>query len=347
MAQTTISIEILNTIRTNASPLYASNVPTATKDNIALVGDAIHDFDPSYNEFSGLLNKIALTMTVKRMFENKLARFKSGMLETASQVEEYFIRKLKAKAQNLEGTNPLGKRAPSIASTYYKENRSETYEVSVSFKQIRQAFRSRDGVEALMNEIVQELYNSSNIDEYLIMKQLIGQVSEKATAYEVLDPQASKETAEAFVIALRKASNDFEEPTSNYHLYKIGNGETPEVMINDPEIITFTPKANQVLFINKDVEATIGVKVLSQAFNVEYANYPAPNVIVGDFGTVGTDIYAILADDRFLRVFDTFRELLTQVNAQGAYTNYFLHIDQILALSPFCNIAVFKKGTAE
>lgn len=342
MAQKTISVEILNAIRTNASPLYLENIPEATKDNIAEVGNALYNYDNTYNEFTGLLNKIAYSLTVKRLFENKLARFKSETLTTANDIEEYFIRKIKPKKQDTEGLNPLGKRTPSIATAYYKENRREVYETTISFKQIRRAFTTVDGVEKLINELVQELYNSANIDEYLVMKELIGQVADIATVYEVPNPEESETTAKTFVKTIRKASNDFEEPTADFHLYEIDDPDNVGEKIKDPNIITFTPKNNQVLFLNKDVEAVISVDVLANAFNLSNANYPAPNVIVGDFGTVGTGVMAILADDRFLRVFDTYRELLTQVNAQGAYTNYFLHIDQILAISPFCNIAVFK-----
>ena len=353
--QGSVTVLVLNAIRNSASPLYASDVPVATKDNIALVGDAIYSHDPTYNEFSGLLNKIALTMTSKRLFENKLSAFKSGSLLTANEVEEYFIKKIKASAQSKDGLTTLARMKPDIAKAYYKENRSDTYGITVSFKQIRSAFRSPDGVESLMNEIVQELYNSANIDEYNIMKELIGQVEDLAYVYqvpmptpvEILDGDAnvigvSNHNIKNFIKTIRKASNDFEEPTSLFHLYQIVDPDDATTLINDPEVITFTPKSNQVLFINKDIEAEVSVEVLATAINVSGVEYPAPRIIVGDFGTAGTGVLAILADDRFLKVFDTFKELLTQINAQGAYTNYFLHIDQILAISPFCNIAVFK-----
>lgn len=355
--QDSVSILVLNAIRNSASPLYASDVPVATKNNIAQVGEAIYAHDPTFNEFSSLLNKIALTMTSKRLFENKLKPFKSGSLATASEVEEYFIKKIKATAQSADGLTTLARMKPNIANAYYKENRKDTYGVSVSFKQIRSAFRTPDGVESLMNEIVQELYNSANIDEYNIMKELIGQVADLAYVYQVPAPVpveikdeanvvigVSNHNIKKFVKTIRKASNDFEEPTSLFHLYQIPTVADPLVLENDPSVITFTPKANQVLFINKDIEAEVSVEVLASAFNVSGVEYPAPKIIVGDFGTVGTGIHAILADDRFLKVFDTYRELLTQMNAQGAYTNYFLHIDQILAISPFCNIAVFKEN---
>ena len=80
--------------------------------------------------------------------------FKSGSLLTANEVEEYFIKKIKASVQSKDGTTTLARMKPDIAKAYYKENRSDTYGITVSFKQIRSAFRSPDGVESLMNEIV-------------------------------------------------------------------------------------------------------------------------------------------------------------------------------------------------
>ncbi len=342
--QTTVSVATLNAIRDNASPLYQEFVPQATRNNIGDIGEALWQFDPTFNEFTNLLSKIALTMTIKRLYENKLARFKSGSLHTANMIEEYYLHKIPSGLQDPTGANPLGRRTLGMSVAYYRENRNETYATTVSFKQIRNAFRSADGVEKLMNEIVEELYNSSNIDEYEIMKNLLAQVYGKATIYEVPEVATSSVNARRFVKTVRKASNDMEEPTNEFHTHFIVDPQNPsgDDYVRNPDIINFTPKGNQVLFINKDVEAEVSVEVLASAFNRGDVANPIQQVIVGDFGDEATGIVGMLADDRLLRVFDTFRELMTQTNAQGAFINYFLHIDQVLALSPFANVIVFK-----
>lgn len=340
--QETVTIATLNAIRTNASGMYQEFVPVATRNNITAVAEAILDYDPKMNEFIGLLNKIAQTMTIKRMFENKLARFKSGELDTAATIEEYYTRKVKAVPQDPTGSNPLGKRNVKADVVYYSENRSDTYETTTSFKQIRKALRSIDGVEKLLNELVADLYDSANIDEYEIMKNLLAQVHTKATVYEVPDAAESAANARRVVKTIRKASNDMEEPTNKFHTHYIEKDGTPGTYERNEKVIAHTPKANQVLFINKDVESEISVEVLASAFNSLGVENPMEQVIVGDFGDEAEGIIGVLADDRLLRVFDTYRELLSQENAQGAFVNHFLHIDQILALSPFANVIVFK-----
>lgn len=342
--QLTVTEAILEAIRTNASSLYQAQVPQATQDNIAEVGEAIYEYDPTFNEFTGLLSKIALTLTVKRMFENKLGRFKSGSLETASTIEEYFIHKISPTQFDPDGANALAPHKTDISVAYYSENRQNTYSTTVSYKQIRNSFKSRDGVERLMNELVAELSNSASIDEYLLMKNLLGQTYQKATVYEVPNVADSAVSARRFVKTVRKASNDMEEPTSDFHLFFVEDTNNPGDYIRSDEIIQWTPKENQVLFINKDVEAEISVEVLASAFNRGDVTTPMKQVIVGDFGDEGEGIVGILADDRLLKVFDTYREILTQQNAKGAFVNYFLHIDQILALSPFSNVIIFKES---
>lgn len=332
------SVELLNTIREEASDQYQAQVPSATRTNLAEVGNAITAYDPTYNEFTGLLAKIAKTVSIKRFYNNPLSVFKKEHLETANMIEEYFMRKIKSAVQDPTGANALVANKPTFSITYHKENRNETYHTTTSFKQIRNAFQSRSGVEALMNEIVSNMLSDAQIDEFMILNELIKRATDGAQEVTVGDPMASDTNAKALIKAIRVASNAFTRPNSMWHnATKVVANET----VRDTDIVTFTPKENQVLFIRNDVEAEVDVEVLAMAFNRGDANFPVNRIVVlDDLGD--DDTVAVLADEDILIIHDTFNEMLTQLNAKGAFTNYFLHIDQLLAVSPYAQIAVFK-----
>lgn len=335
--QTVLSVELLNAIRAEASANYQASIQEATQDNIAEVGAQITAYDPKFNEFTGLLAKIAKTVTIKRFYQNPLAVFKKEKLETANMIEEYFIRKIKSQLQDPDGADHHAPKRPSFSITYHKENRNETYKTTTSFKQIRNAFRSRDGVESLMNEIVSAMLSDAQIDEFMIMSELIKRATDGSFTVLVDNPLASEQNAKNLMKAIRTASNAFERPSSLYHnATKIVGLDT----VKDTDILTFTPKRNQVLFIRTDVEAQVDVEVLAHAFNQGKTDSQVTRIITLD--DLGEDVVAILADEDMLVIHDTFNEMLTEINASGAFTNYYQHIDQLLAISPYANIAVFK-----
>ena len=75
------AIELLNTIRDNASQAYQDRVPEATRTNIDEVGSAITDLNNAvvYNEFiNTLANMIFAPMLIKKSWENPLGKFKKG-----------------------------------------------------------------------------------------------------------------------------------------------------------------------------------------------------------------------------------------------------------------------------
>lgn len=335
--QTVLSVELLNAIRAEASANYQASIEEATQDNIADIGAQITAYDPKFNEFTGLLAKIAKTVTIKRFYQNPLAVFKKEKLETANMIEEYFIRKIKSQLQDPDGADHHAPKRPSFSITYHKENRNETYKTTTSFKQIRNAFRSRDGVEALMNEIVSAMLSDAQIDEFMIMSELIKRATDGSFTVLVDNPLASEQNAKNLMKSIRTLSNAFERPSSLYHnATKVVSGDT----VKDTDILTFTPKKNQVLFVRTDVEAQLDVEVLAHAFNMAKAESSVTRIITLD--DLGKDVVAILADEDMLVIHDTFNEMLTEINASGAFTNYYQHIDQLLAISPYANVAVFK-----
>lgn len=340
------SVVLLNALRSDASQMYQDYVPVATKDNLALVGAAINEHQTVYNEFTALINKIAKTFTTKRMYDNPLARFKMGKLETASEVEEYFITKIKSTVQSKNGDKTLVPQRLRTSTTYYKENRQETYKATRSFKQARQAFTTSEGVMAYLDGVVSELSNSDNIDEYYIMRKLISNAGNTAGFTVPVGDIQTNEGAKKMIRDVKVLSLNFTEPSSEYHnaTYDDGTG-----IVHDTEVITNTPKENQVMFITHEAYADLDVSALSSAIHLDKLAMPNNIIPLGDLGEDkdGNTILAIITDDRLLRVWDTFNMTLTNDNGEGAFTNYFKHVDQILGISPYSQIAVFSKAPEE
>ena len=316
------SVSVLNSIRANASQEYQDRIPEATQQNISTIGNALQAYTMLANEFcTALINKIGKTILEKKLFENKLSRFKSGTISTSQDVEEIFIEMAKAEgAYDKTGPNPLGRRTPpEVKTVYHRMNRQDYYAISIGDIDFIRVFRSEATLDSFISGLINSVYSGANYDEWCAMKNLL------ATYDGYFDygvpAIADGETAKDFVKTLRKAVNDLSFASTKY---------------NKAGVRTWCNPGELVLFINKDVIAEIDVEVLSKAFNMGKTDIQVEIVVMDDFGSLG-DTYGLLVDKSWFRVYDTLSHMEPQRNAQGLFTNYFYHVHQILSCSPFKN----------
>lgn len=315
------SISVLNNIRSNASTEYQERIPEATQENIQSIGYALQSYTLLYNEFStALLCKIGKTMIESKLFQNRLARFKAGVIVDAQDVEEIFVEMAKAEgAYDPNGANPLGRRATiQDKVVYHRQNRQDKYVVSIGDLDFRRVFRSEATLDAYITKKINALFSGANKDEFLVMVNLLA-TYDGYCDYEVA-PIDGEATAKEFVKTLRKAVMDCTLDSST--------------AFNKAGVETWANKEDLVLLVNKDVLAEVDVEVLAKAFNMGKTDIQVEIVPMPHFGEM-TDCYGLLLDKDFFRVWDTLSHMEPQRNADGLFTNYFYHVHQIVSCSPF------------
>lgn len=327
MAMGNYTLAVLNAIRDSASTEYSTRIPSATRTNVTTIGNALATYTPLLNEFTtNLVGKIALTVFASKSMTNKLAPFKKGMVPFGADVEELFVNMTSAVAFDKDGATALARSKQEVLARYHRENRQDTYKVTLSDAQVKNAFRSLEGVQNLLTEIVKAMYNGSEYDEYVFMKELLAQYDANFFDYQV-DPITDTATATKFIKAVRKAVADLGFVSTAY---------------NKAGVKTLTAPEDLVLLINKDVLAVVDIDILSKAFNLGKTDFEPKIVVMDDFGSLA-NCYAMLVDKDFFMVYDTLHTVEEQRNAQGLFTNHFLHVWQILSLSQFKNAVKFER----
>ena len=101
------TIDIINTIRANASMEYQSLVPQITQaQEIPKVGEILYGYPALANQFlNALINRIALVRVKSATFNNAYAELKKGYLEFGETVEEVFVNIAKAREFSAERQN--------------------------------------------------------------------------------------------------------------------------------------------------------------------------------------------------------------------------------------------------
>lgn len=335
-----LSVSVLNTIRNNADSLYQERVPVATKNNINEIGRTFAEYDVVYNTFiTSLIHKIGLTLLQTKSFTNKLKPFKTGSLLSEQDIEEIFVEQFRTAEGSYDsnggmasgGIHPFTRRSyQDVKTMYHRMNRQDKYVISIGKVDVIRAFRSEGTLNAFLTAQFNSLYTGAEYDEFIHMKQLFAEaISEKKEdgtnvmfTYHVPALDGTVDTAKTFIRTAKKAIKDLSYPSTLY---------------NPAGVKTYSNESELVMFVNKDVAVHMDVDFYSQIFGPNYAKMNITVVELDNFGSDQTDTYALICDKDWFKVYDTLNHFEELKNPEGLYTNYWLHIWQILSYSKFKN----------
>jgi len=355
-------LNVLNAIRNNASNNYKDYVPAITDTSeIRKIGTIIMDNVALQNEFlTALVNRIGRVIIATRMYQNPWARFKEGYLEYGETVEEIFTNIAKPYEYSFDSENETRfakKRLPDVRAAFHVMNYRKFYPVTVTDKQLRQAFLSSDGVSQLISDIVNSIYTGANYDEFITMKYLLARNILNSRMYPIEVSAVSAENAKAIITEVKATANILEFPSTKY---------------NPAGVFQHTPKDEQMIIVNAKFDAIMDVNVLASAFNMEKAQFMGQRILIDSFGALDNERLAILfADDpnyvpittaeaealdalpmvvvgeKFWRVFDNLNEFTEFYNPEQLYWNYFYHQWKTFSTSPFENAIVYVPEAPE
>ena len=339
-------VTVLNTIHANASAVYQDRIPEATRTNLEDIRYAMIDDENVMvaNEFMGtLLNKLVKSVVHTKRFQNPLKSLKKGKKPLGDTVEEIYNNFIKGQQYNpAAGATELMQRSlPDTKTLYHRMNLQMKYPITVSREILSKAFASWDALEQYINDIIAQLYNSAELDEFVNMKQLFKSAMD-ANAMKVVkvsDPLLGETEGKEFIKAVKTVSNLMQFPNSDFNAYLTAQA------IDTKPIVTFTRKNEQVLIISAAADTSVSVDVLASTFNMSVADFNDTRKIVIDAFPVST-VRAALVDEAFFQIYDDLFLIKSFDNGVSVYENYWLHVWQTMAYSILVNAVVFDVAAA-
>lgn len=336
-------IEMLNTIRDNGTATYQDRIPEANRENLEDVRTAMLAGENivAANEFmSSLLNMIIKDVVHAKRFSNPLKSLKKGTKPMGDTVREIYNNFLKGQTYDRDSQGKLLERhLPDTKTVYHRMNHQMAYPVTVSRADLSKAFKSYENLEAYITGIINSLYNSAELDEFLNMKQLIASALEANAMkkIEVEDPLLSAANGQAFIKAVKTASNMMQFPSDQWNAYL-----TAQATDTIP-ITTFSRKDEQILILDAATDTSVSVDVLASTFNMSVADFnDTKKIVIDAFPKIaGFTVRGVLIDEAFLQIFDDLFVFDEFKNALSLYTNYYLHVWQTLAFSILVNAVAF------
>lgn len=346
------TIDILNTIRANASAAYQSSIPTITKAHeLPAVGEVLYGYPALANEFiSALVNRIALVRAKSASFNNPYRDLKKGFLEYGETVEEVFVNMAKAREFSVEKAEAreLKRTLPDVRSAFHAMNWKVQYPVSIQLEDLKRAFLSEDGVRDLIDRIIDSVYTAAEYDEYLLFKYMIIKAVTKGNMYPVVLSGNSPSDA---AVAFRGVSNMLPFVNTVY---------------NEAGVHTNTARNDQYIFMDANYNASFDVNVLASAFNMGkadlfghlklidswttfdndrfaeiVANVDTVELVTDDELAIMADVRAVLVDAEWFQIYDNLAIMTERDIASGLYWNYFYNTWKTVSHSPFSNAIVF------
>lgn len=356
------SVDILNTIRSNASPQYQALIPEADASTASLrgIGNIMMVYQPLKNEFlSALYNRIARVIITSKMYYNPWAMFKKGLMELGETVEEVFVAVAKGHQYDPDkaATNFMAREIPDVKSAFHSLNYQKFYKATISNDQLRQAFLSWQGITDLIARIVDQMYTAHNYDEFQVMKYMLARAILDGKIKPVTIPEVTKANAEDIVIQVKATAGDMTYENSDYNM---------------AGVLTHTPYDELYTISSNMWNATMSVSVLATAFHMEEAQFIGHRVEIDNFGKIDNarlaelfkddpfttfvplttaemnalnEVPAVAVSRDFFMIFDNLYQFTEDYNGEGLYWNYWYHVWKTFSMSPFAQAVLFTPGT--
>lgn len=337
----------LNQIRELSSPLYQQEVPLITNDtDIATFGNPILDNLQVQNEFiPALINRIVYTSFEIKFFRNPLQVLEGDRIPIGWSGQEIYTNPDEGREYNADDfAGLLAKYESDVKVQYVHVNKSIQFAKTINRQVLKQAFTTWENLESFIDSLVQAMYNSLYMQNFIQTKELITKayLGNKVMMENVQAP-TTEDTAKKFVTLARSHFLNFQVPSSKYNAWsKMTGDEKPIITQTNPEDIVF--------IIRNDLRAYLDVNILANAFNIDKTTLLGNIIAIDDFSVYnklgekvlnGDNIVGFIADKSWfrLKVQDEFME--TFYNPNNWTWQYYLNQIKMVNFSLFANAIMF------
>lgn len=358
------SYAILNAIRNSVGGEFRANTPLVEDaESLRAYGLYVTGGGDARNTFmSTLINRIAKVLCLVRSYENPLKRFKKGILGPGETVENVWVGLVTPEGWVQSPANPgdvYRVNNPESQVTFHPVNSKLVYEITTNDTELSLAFTTESGVYDLVARIVQRLTDSSEWDEYIMMKYVIARaLLANANSVKAV-PALTAANSDVIISDMKAVSNNMRFMMTDY---------------NVAGVPTHSPIDRQIFFLTADASAVLDVASLAKAYNLSYVDFIGQQQMVNSFAFTTAEqarlddimdetvaqglipnytpftqaevatlesIIGATIDEDFFMIFDKLYQVNAVFDAKHLNTNNFLHNWKIYSYNPFANSIFF------
>lgn len=282
---------------------------------------------------NSVINKIGKQTYSDQAYSNPLKRFKGEFVETATDIEEIYVGRVEDTGYDVDGKGVLDRVKPQVAVQYHTNEIEHAYKVTIQDKMMRKGFTTKGGISKMADHIMQSMHNGANLDEYQDVIDVLVALCGAKTASNTITVPAVKdeETAKSFTKEVKKIIPKM--------------GEWNNLYSKKPN---FAPIGRLVMFLDSDVDVEVSTEYLASLFNMTVAQLnDTTKIIVPNLkAKLGGNQFAVLLDERCLKINPSYYNCESIRNTRGKFTNYDLVTNLFKSYTDWFQFVVFVEQTA-
>lgn len=288
-------------------------------------------YTPNVSSDLKLIGKIAISLIRDVVTQNKLAPFLKGKIDNGDTIEQAVVELVESTGYDRDGENALTPdKAKKMAVRYFSDWSRKKFKTTVWFTEMEKYLLGEVTAESVIEKIVGALAQSDTQELYEGTKALLawgsslGSFGDDDAIITNLGDLAlvNGETDYKGILKLVKNTvKGMSYVNTNY---------------NKAGIKRATRKEDIIIVMPYSIVTDIDVDSLAGVFNLDKAEI-RERIIEVD--TTDNKIYIL--DRNAILIYTRLYKMLDQLNADGAFYNYFLHIERLFAISPLFDSAFF------
>ena len=288
-------------------------------------------YSPSVSNEFAMIGKIAYSVIREVVAKNPLSEFMKANIENGDTIEQAIVKLVESSAYDSTGAGALSRDTTvKMAVRYFKNWTRKKYKTTVDMIELRKYLEGNTSAEEVATKLVSVLGQSDIHDLYQGIKGLLSWGSTNGS-------NGSNDTALVNVgtVAALTTSIDYKGI-----LKKVKDTVSGMSFVNNSfnkgGILRATNKDDIIVVMPYSIKNSIDVDELTGFFNLSKGEIK--NKII-ELDTTDKKIYVL--DKNSILVYTRLYQMLDQLNADGAFYNYFLHVERLFAISPLFDGAFF------
>ena len=307
---------------------------TAAKNYVDATKQLQGTFTPTVDDFTKTVCKIGEMKTLYLPHIDKLPEMNGDNLPFGETIEEFMVNDFLPETFTYVDGAPKknAKRATFAEAVYSYALPEQLWELGVPRSQFQRVSLGQRSFTDLVSSTLMTLDSSANAWNYAAKRRLLGNAAKAAVAAGLVSDKAKPDNTadgEQFIKEVKKCV----EIASD---------------MNDSNLAKHTAAAapSLTLYIKQGVIPSLEVDTMAGAFNKAELAIPAKVKTVLDFGEISgedTGVYAILVDDRAIKLHDDILMVTSDYDGRMNQDNFYRHQKQTGFISKYGYIHVFKQ----
>lgn len=292
-------------------------------------------FTPTVDDFTKTVCKIGEMKTLYLPHVDKLPEMNGNNLPFGETIEEFMVNDFLPETFTYESgaAKKNAKRATFDQAVYSYALPEQLWELGVPRSQFQRVSIGQRSFTDLVSSTLMTLDSSANAWNYAAKRRLLGNAATEAAKIAGLKTELAKPSDTASGEAFIKAVKECVEIASDMNASNLAQH-------------TAAAAPSLTLYIKQGVIPSLEVDTMAGAFNEAKLAIPAKIKTVLDFGEVeseDTGVYAILVDDRAIKLHDDILMVTSDYDGRMNQDNFFRHQKQTGFISKYGYIHVFKQ----